>query len=77
MTVLRSLVFYVVFYLGSLIYTSSSLIVRPFSLGAFRRVVRGWARFQRWCVTALLGVTTVFLDLFHSCLIRWSGCRVP
>lgn len=57
MTVLRSLLFYLVFYLGSLVYTSSSLIVRPFSLTAFRRVVRGWARYQRRCVTAFLGVT--------------------
>jgi 1-acyl-sn-glycerol-3-phosphate acyltransferase len=57
MDVIRSLVFYVVFYLGSLLYTSGSLVVLPFSPWAFRRVVRGWARWQRWCVTAILGIT--------------------
>ncbi|MCT2559943.1 1-acyl-sn-glycerol-3-phosphate acyltransferase [Tsuneonella sp. YG55] len=56
MAVLRSLVFYPVFYLGSLWYTSLSLVVLPFDTPRFRRVVRGWARFQRWCVTRILGI---------------------
>ncbi len=56
MAVLRSLAFYLVFYLGSLGYTSVSLAVLPFSQPAFRTVVRGWARFQRRCVRAILGI---------------------
>ncbi len=57
MALLRSLAFYVVFYLGSLWYTSWSLVVLRHDVGRFRRVVRGWARFQRWCVTHILGIT--------------------
>ncbi len=57
MAVLRSLVFYVVFYLGSLGYTAWSLWVLRRDVAHFRRVVRGWALFQRWCVTRILGMT--------------------
>lgn len=56
MSVVRSLVFYIVFYLGSLVITASSLAVLPFSVPAFRWVVRGWARYQRWCVTDILRI---------------------
>lgn len=56
MSVLRSLLFYVVFYLGSLVITATSLAVLPFSVAFFRKVVRGWARYQRWCVTHILGI---------------------
>ena len=56
MSVVRSLAFYFVFYLGSLVITASSLAVLPLSVPAFRGVVRGWARYQRWCVTNLLGI---------------------
>lgn len=56
MSVLRSLVFYFVFYFGSLAITAASLVALPFSVPAFRSVVRGWARFQRWCVTRILGI---------------------
>lgn len=54
--VLRSLAFYAVFYLGSLFYTSGSLIALPFSAAAFRRIVRGWARWQRRCARWILGI---------------------
>lgn len=56
MAVVRSLVFYIVFYLGSLGYTSAALAVVPFDVPLFRRIVRGWARFQRRCVTGILGI---------------------
>ena len=54
---LRSLAFYASFYFGSIVYTAGSLIVLPFSASAFRTVVRGWARYQRGCAKALLGIT--------------------
>lgn len=57
MQLLRSLVFYVVFYLGSLAYTSASLLALPFDRDLFRGIVRGWARYQRRCVTGILGMT--------------------
>jgi 1-acyl-sn-glycerol-3-phosphate acyltransferase len=56
MAVLRSLLFYLVFYTGSIFYTSGSLLVLPFSARAFRKVVRGWAHFHRACARILLGM---------------------
>ena len=56
MAVLRSLLFYLVFYTGSIFYTSGSLLVLPFSARAFRKVVRGWAQFHRACARVLLGM---------------------
>ena len=56
MAVVRSLLFYLVFYTGSIFYTSGSLLVFPFSARAFRKVVRGWAQFHRACARVLLGV---------------------
>jgi 1-acyl-sn-glycerol-3-phosphate acyltransferase len=56
MSVLRSLLFYLVFYTGSIFYTSGSLLVLPFSARAFRKVVRGWAQFHRACARVLLGM---------------------
>ena len=57
MALFRSFVFYFVFYLGSLWFTSYSLLVFRFDQQRFRRVVRDWARFQRWCVTRILEMT--------------------
>ncbi|TCD06410.1 1-acyl-sn-glycerol-3-phosphate acyltransferase [Erythrobacteraceae bacterium CFH 75059] len=51
----RSLLFYAVFYLGSAGYTSAALLARLRSDDAFRRVVRGWSLFHRWCVRVLIG----------------------
>ncbi|MGN3974891.1 lysophospholipid acyltransferase family protein [Tsuneonella sp. SYSU-LHT278] len=56
MAVLRSLAFYVVFYLGSVWFTSYSLAVFRFDERRFRRTVRDWARFQRWCLARILGI---------------------
>lgn len=56
MALLRSLAFYLVFYVGSIGYTSGSLLVLPFSARAFRKVVRGWSQFHRGCARVLLGI---------------------
>lgn len=56
MALIRSLLFYLVFYLGSIGYTSGSLLVLPFSVPAFRKVVRGWSQFHRFCARYLLGI---------------------
>ncbi|GGE05518.1 1-acyl-sn-glycerol-3-phosphate acyltransferase [Tsuneonella deserti] len=56
MAVLRSLLFYPVFYLGSLLYTAASLLALPFSVPLFRRIVRGWARYQRFCLRWIVGI---------------------
>ncbi|QYJ08467.1 lysophospholipid acyltransferase family protein [Qipengyuania flava] len=59
MRLLRNLAFYPAFYSGSLLITASSLAALPFSVDAFRRRVRNWAEWQRWCVTHLLGCEIV------------------
>jgi 1-acyl-sn-glycerol-3-phosphate acyltransferase len=56
MDVLRSLAFYAVFYLGSIVITAASLAALPFDTRLFRRIVRGWARWQRICARWLLGI---------------------
>ncbi len=56
MALLRSLVFYLVFYLGSAIYSATALLALPFGADALRKVVRGWGRFHRGCARVLLGI---------------------
>jgi 1-acyl-sn-glycerol-3-phosphate acyltransferase len=56
---LRSLVFYAVFYSGTALYVLGSLAVLPFGRNAFVAVVHGWSRFHRACVTRLLGIRVV------------------
>jgi 1-acyl-sn-glycerol-3-phosphate acyltransferase len=52
---LRNAAFYLVFYSGSLLYTSVAFVSRWFSDSASKRTVRGWAFFHRWCVRYLIG----------------------
>jgi len=56
LAVLRSLLFYPVFYLGSIFYTSASLAASPFDARLFRHFVRGWARWQRTCLRWIVGI---------------------
>jgi 1-acyl-sn-glycerol-3-phosphate acyltransferase len=60
MSVLRSLLFYPAFYLGSVGYILLGAML--LSLGqfpAFERVVRAWARYHRACARLLLGIRLV------------------
>lgn len=59
MTLLRNIVFYVAFYLGSIVITSAALASYPFSLDAFRRRVRDWPSWQRKCLKWFLGIDVV------------------
>lgn len=52
---LRNAAFYLVFYTGSILITSAALIVRLWSEDGFRRMVRRWSRFHRWCTRRLIG----------------------
>lgn len=55
--VLRSLSFYAVFYLGSILYVVGAAAL--FVLGSqqrFRRVVDSWGGWHRWCVTSILRI---------------------
>lgn len=54
--VLRSLAFYAVFYPGTALFVFACGLCVPFSMPGFRRVVRAWAGFHRWCARALVGI---------------------
>jgi 1-acyl-sn-glycerol-3-phosphate acyltransferase len=54
--VLRSLAFYLAFYLGTVVYVLVALAALPFSRDAFISVVLNWSAFHRACVTNLLGI---------------------
>lgn len=57
--VLRSLVFYAVFYGGTVLYVLGALAALGLGREAFAAVVDGWSRFHRACVTGLLGIRVV------------------
>ena len=59
MILLRNLVFYPLFYLGSFLITAASLASAPFSLAAFRRRVSNWGQYQRWLLKHVIGAKVV------------------
>lgn len=59
MNVLRSLVFYLLFYGVSALLTVLSVLSIPFGRNALRKVVTAWSMWHRWCVRYLLGITIV------------------
>ena len=54
--VLRSLVFYAVFYGGSVVLVAVAVVVLTLSPARFRGYANGWAAYHRLCVRHLLGV---------------------
>ena len=52
MILLRNIAFYVVFYLGSVIYVLSAVAVAPVSRPALGAVVAGWCGYHRGCARA-------------------------
>jgi 1-acyl-sn-glycerol-3-phosphate acyltransferase len=54
--VLRSVLFYPAFYLGSVVCVVVALAMLPLSQPAFLAAVRGWAGYHRACARALLGI---------------------
>jgi len=59
MSVLRSLVFYPVFYGFSAVLVIASVLAIPFGRDALRGVVATWGTWHRWCLKALLGIHVV------------------
>ena len=59
MALLRSLVFYAVFYAGSVFYVLGSLMALPLGERVFRKVPDAWSRFHRGCVEHILGIAVV------------------
>lgn len=56
LAVLRSAVFYPVFYFGSLYHVLGATVVWPFSQSAFQDKVHGWSSWHRWCAATILGI---------------------
>jgi 1-acyl-sn-glycerol-3-phosphate acyltransferase len=64
--VLRSLVFYVVFYGATVGFVAASLVaLLTMPAPRFRAVPNAWSRFHRWCVVNILGIA-----------VREEGSRV-
>ncbi len=54
--VLRSLVFYAVFYAGSLVVVLAAVIAAQLAPKLFDRAARAWSGYHRWCARVLLGI---------------------
>ena len=59
MNVLRSLVFYVVFYTASILFSVASILCLPLRGSRYRKVANAWSAFHRWCVEHILGITVI------------------
>lgn len=57
--VVRSLLFYAVFYFGSILWVAASSLAALFGDEPFRRVARGWSKYHRFCARWLLGIRIV------------------
>ncbi len=53
---LRSFLFALIFYPGTVLYVLASFAALPFGRGKLRAVVDAWARFHRRCAALLLGI---------------------
>lgn len=58
MSFVRSLLYALAFYPGSVLYVLAGIVVIPLGRGPVRRVADGWARFNRVCARLLLGIRT-------------------
>ncbi|MBF7010256.1 lysophospholipid acyltransferase family protein [Novosphingobium resinovorum] len=57
--IVRSLLFYVVFYPGTIVMVTACFVGSLFGEEPLRRAVRGWGLFHRWCARWLLGIRLV------------------
>ena len=53
---LRSLLFTVIFYLGTAYFVLGAIASFAFSQRLMRHFVKGWCRYQRWCARTILGL---------------------
>jgi len=60
MPFLRSLLFTLLFYPGTLLYVLTVIAVSPFGTAPVRRVVHGWSDFHHWLVRHVLGIRFVW-----------------
>jgi 1-acyl-sn-glycerol-3-phosphate acyltransferase len=66
MTLLRSLAFYAVFYIGSVYFVIASVVAASFTPRRVRRFPDAWSRFHRACLRRLVGIC-----------VRETGTRPP
>lgn len=59
MTVLRSTLFALLFYTGTVVAVLSAFLLVPFGEAPMRRHALRWARFHRWCARWILGIRAV------------------
>lgn len=59
MSLIRSLVFYPLFYGFSAVLVIASVLAIPFGRGALKRVVALWGDWHFWCVENILGITII------------------
>jgi 1-acyl-sn-glycerol-3-phosphate acyltransferase len=57
--VLRSLLFYLLFYAGSMLLVAVAVAVLAVAPKRFRILADGWSAYHRWCVQHLLGIRIV------------------
>jgi len=60
MTMLRSLLFALLFYPGTAVYVMGVIILSPFGDRTVRAIVHGWSDYHHWLVTNVLGIRMVF-----------------
>jgi 1-acyl-sn-glycerol-3-phosphate acyltransferase len=65
MDVVRSLLFVLLFYPGTLLYVLTVIAVSPFGDAPVQSVVHGWSKFHHWLVRHILGIR-----------IEWDG-KIP
>lgn len=65
MAALRSILFFLIFYPGTLLYVLTVILISPFGTPPVRKVVHGWSDFHHWLVRNILGIR------FH-----WDG-QIP
>lgn len=56
MAALRSILYFLIFYPGTILYCIATLIAARFGSGPVRRVIHAWASFHHQLVTRLLGI---------------------
>lgn len=56
MALLRSLLFHLLFYPGTLLFVLTVIVISPFGTGPVRKVVHGWSDFHHWLVRHVLGI---------------------
>ena len=56
MAALRSILFFLLFYPGTLLYVLAVIAVSPFGESPVRRTVHGWSDFHHWLVRHVMGI---------------------